>query len=292
MLNNYFSCGSLKIMPGKRTYIMGIINITPDSFSDGACFSSTQQAIDYGLKLLDQGADILDIGGVSTAPHIPAGFTVSIEEEFERVIPVIKGLRKRGVSALSLDTSRAAIALAGLEHGAKWINDQEAGRADILMPQVLAQAQACVLMHRKGRAGVAAGEHYIYTNIIQEISDFFEQQLACLAEAGVSRQQVILDPGIGFGKGLADSLTLIKNIHKFTQGVAILVGASRKSFLGALTKIADPKERDNASLGAIAAAIMNGAHIVRVHNVKATYEMTQVLDACVRNNHEDLHQAR
>jgi dihydropteroate synthase len=284
-------CGSLKLVPGERTYIMGIVNTTPDSFSDGGLYYSTSKAIDHGLKLIDQGADILDIGGVSTAPTSRG--PVELEEELKRVVPVISGLAQHGIRALSVDTSHAVVAQRALEHGASWINDQEAGRGEN-MPQVLAQAQGCVLMHRRGQSGVQAGENYTYKNIQQEISDFFEERLACLALWGLKRECVVLDPGVGFGKGLADSLSIINNMANYNQGALTMLGVSRKSFLERLTCITEAAKRDDAGLGAMAAGIMSGAHILRVHNVKAAYDMTRVLDACLkaRVEHEDLYQTR
>lgn len=290
-MSNLF-CGTLKLIPNTRTYIMGIINTTPDSFSDGGLYYSAKQAIDHGLKLIDQGADILDIGGVSTAPSSQG--LVSVEEELKRVIPVVCGLAHYGIRALSVDTSNALVAQRALECGASWINDQEAGRGDKNMPAVLAKAQGCVLMHRRGMPGVAAGEKYSYKNISQEIIYFFEEQLAYLESFGLKREHVVTDPGIGFGKGLADSLALINNMKAFNLGALTMLGVSRKSFLEPLTHIKQASQRDDASLGAMAAGVMSGAHILRVHNVKAAFDMTRVLDACLnaRNYHEDLYQTR
>jgi len=279
MSDNNLCCGDLKLVPNSRTYIMGIINTTPDSFCDGGLYYSPERAIDHGLKLLDQGADILDIGGVSTAPT--ALGPVNVEEEQRRVLPVVSGLAKRGVRAISVDTSNALVALRALESGASWINDQEAGQGDKNMPEVLAKAQGCVLMHRRGLSGVLAGENYIYKNIRQEISNFFEERLAYLENFGLAKNRVIVDPGVGFGKGLADSLTLINNMSDFNVGALTMIGVSRKSFLGALTNINNASERDFAGLGAMAVAVMSGAHILRVHNVKAAFDMTRVLDACM-----------
>lgn len=292
MIESNLFCGKLKLMPNERTYIMGIINTTPDSFSDGGLYYSAQHAIDHGLRLIDQGADILDIGGLSTAPssHGP----ISLEEELERVLPVVTGLAHHKISALSVDTSNSVVAQRALECGASWINDQEAGRGDSNMPTVLAQAQGCVLMHRRGLPGVVAGEKYNYKNISQEIVGFFEEQLAYLENFGLKRERVVIDPGIGFGKGLADSLALINNMKAFNLGALTMLGVSRKSFLKVLTNIGLASQRDDAGLGAMAAGVMSGAHILRVHNVKAAFDMTRVLDACLnaRKDHEDLYQAR
>jgi dihydropteroate synthase len=279
MIENNIYCGRLKLRPGERTYIMGVINTTPDSFSDGGLYYSAEKAIDHGLKLVDQGADILDIGGVSTAPSRMG--PVSLEEELNRVLPVITALAKYNLS-ISVDTSRALVAQRALECGASWINDQEAGLADKNMPEVLAKAQGCVLMHRRGNSGVKAGEGYAYKNISRELGDFFDERLLSLGRFGLKKERVIIDPGVGFGKGLADSLTLINNISLFNQGALTMLGLSRKSFIGAITNISEASERDYASLGAMASGIMNGAHIFRVHNVKAAFDMARVLDACIK----------
>jgi dihydropteroate synthase len=266
-------------VPGQRTYIMGVVNVTPDSFSDGGQFYSADSALDHALKLIDEGADILDIGGEATSPA-RAG-EVSTEEELKRVIPVISALAKRGITAISVDTSKAAVAKAALVAGASWINDQRAGAFDALMPEVMTKADAVVLMHNLGQSGVAAGEQISYDDVCGEIYSYLKERINHLLTFGIPKERIVIDPGIGFGKGLNDSLAIINGMSTFSSlGAMSLIGISRKSFLGALTGIKDPKDRENASLGATACAVFSGANIIRTHNVKAVYDLLQVIDAC------------
>ena len=281
-------CGGKRFVKGERPLIMGIINVTPDSFSDGLAYFGAQKAIERGCELLAQGADVLDIGGVSTAP---AALPVSQTEEGARIFSVISGLIKRGIDNICVDTSRAAIAEEALKLGAAWINDQSAGLDDEEMGWVMGKAQGVVLMHSRGGSGVQAGETVIYRDLLGEIDAFFEERIATLARCGVAYEKIIADPGIGFGKGLADSLKIIANMQRLGEVAAwSMLGLSRKSFLGKLTGIVEPKERDFATLGANLAGIMSGAHIVRTHNVSGMVSMLQAFYACrERDQDEDLH---
>lgn len=281
-------CGDKILVPGERTYIMGVVNVTPDSFSDGGQFLNSQKAVEHGLRLLEEGADILDIGGVATSP----GSTEVTESiELARVLPVVEGLVKNGVSAISVDTFRANVAERALDLGAAWINDQHAALKDARMAEVLTKAQAVILMHNVGSSGVHAGERIIYDDVVKEIAAFFSNRINTLLDQGLKKENIIIDPGIGFGKGLKDSLNLINNMHIFNNLAAMtLIGVSRKSFLGSLLDISNPALRDEASLGAAAAAIASGAHIVRTHNVKATYDMVRVLDACKKAKMDSIHE--
>lgn len=242
--------------------IMGILNTTPDSFSDGGNFTNVALAVEHGLKLVEHGADIIDVGGVSTRPGAKE---VPEPEEISRVIPVIKNLVKEGVNKISIDTKSALVAQMALDNGAIWINDQSAGLQDHHMPKVMQQAQCIVLMHSLNlEAGVDAGELISYDNIVTEIKTFFINRIEILK---LPKHKIIIDPGIGFSKGLDDSLKIIKNINKFNDLGQTLVGLSRKSFLGKLTGITTPKDRDFVTLGANIAAYLNGVNIVRTHNV-------------------------
>jgi dihydropteroate synthase len=267
---------------GPKAVIMGIVNVTPDSFSDGHEFFEPGRAIDHGKNLLADGADIIDVGGVSTAPFRKP---ISVDEELRRVLPVILGLKKLGNVIISIDTSCALVANAALEMGASLINDQSAGLFDADMPSVMTKAHAVVIMH-DGKAvtsGVESGETIIYDNVLKEIYSFFDKRILELAKANVFPKKIIVDPGIGFGKGLKDSLTIINNMHYFQDlGAASLIGLSRKSFLGQITGIAHPKDRDAATLGAEALALFGGANIIRTHNVKAARAMALVVDSCLK----------
>lgn len=286
-------CGQNILLKDEKTFIMGVLNVTPNSFSDGGDFFNESEAVEHGLRLHEEGADIIDVGGVSTAPHAEP---VSLEEELLRVIPVIEGLRRLGISNISIDTKRARVAKLALLAGASWINDQSAGLFDQDMPQIMNKADAVVIMHDGGglSSGVDAGEAVGYKDLLSEITNFFSWRIRELTHAGVCADKIILDPGIGFGKGEKDSLRIINNMHRFS-GAMNLIGISRKSVIGKITGLKDPKSRDYASLGAHAAAVFSGANIIRTHRVLETRQMIQVLDRCLiekRGEHEDLHQAR
>jgi len=291
-VTNAIGCGDQRLVKGHKTYIMGIINVTPDSFSDGGEFFDPERAIAQGLRLITEGADILDVGGMSTAPH---GRPITIEEELGRVIPVISGLRAHGITAIAVDTMRASVANMALEMGARWINDQSAGLHDQDMVMAMSKAEGVIIMHNGGgsTSGVNAGEAVIYDDVIKTLCEFFRGRIAHLTRHGVDPDTIVIDPGVGFGKGLNDSLTIINHMDRFNDIAPMsLIGLSRKSFIGKITGIDRPKDRDFASLGAHAAAILSGAHIIRTHNVRATVDMASVLDRCLSHEracHEDLH---
>lgn len=287
-------CGTKRLIQGEKTYVMGIVNVTPDSFSDGGLWIDTQKAIAWAHRLIVEGADIIDIGGVSTAPNAPF---VSVQEELDRVMPVIEGLVKDGVRCISVDTMQAQVAKAALSLGASWINDESAGLFDPAMSSVMKNADAVVLMHRSGDSGVDAGEHVVYEDVIETLYDFFAARIKNLTDCGVDGSKLILDPGVGFGKGLDDTITIITNMHRFkTLNCMTLLGLSRKSFLGKLSGIKEPCERDFVSLGAQAMAVVSGVNIVRTHNVRAAVDMLKALDPMLamrmRTSDENLHEAR
>jgi dihydropteroate synthase len=292
-------CGDRTLISGAKTLVMGVINVTPDSFSDGGHFLDLIKASEHGLTLIADGADIIDIGGLATSSYLSAR-PVDEEEELRRVIPVIEKLASSGITNISIDTMRARVAEYALSAGAAWINDQSAGLFDEKMPSAMAKAQGVVIMHDGGgkTSGVHAGEQIIYEDVINQIYSFFSERIKVLEKASVDPGRIIVDPGIGFGKGLSDSLTIINNVHSF-KGLAsmTLLGLSRKSFIGKMTGIKIPGDRDFATLGAHAAAIFSGVNILRTHNVRATVEMASVLDGCLRrktkaDDHENLYQTR
>jgi dihydropteroate synthase len=277
--------GKNNLIKGERTYIMGVVNITPNSFSDGGDFLNKDQAILHALKLLKEGADIIDIGGESTGP---GAMLVSEQEELDRVIPVIEKIASFGI--ISVDTMRAKVALEALKAGARIINDQSAG-LDIKMPDIMSKAMAVIIMHDGKATGVDAGERVFYQDLIGEIANFFKERIFKLKSFGVDENKIIIDPGIGFGKGEADSLNIINNMSKLGPGLN-LIGLSRKSLVGRISGINNPKNRDYASLGAEACAIFSGADIIRTHRVLETVQMVKVLDRCLKAKYENLHQAR
>ncbi|MCU0580617.1 MAG: dihydropteroate synthase, partial [Desulfobacterota bacterium] len=254
--------GKHRLLLGDRTLIMGVINVTPDSFSDGGLFLSRDQAVAQGEALAAQGADLLDVGGESTRPFsepLPAG------EEAERIIPVIRELARRLPVPISVDTTKAEVARTALENGAALVNDISALRFDPAMVSVVRDfGVPAVLMHMQGTPRDMQTRPR-YEDLLGEIHRFFEERLERCRAGGLPPERLILDPGIGFGKTLQHNLTLIKGLA-FLQDLdcPLLIGASRKSFLGRLTGQDNPREREWGTGAATALAAWQGAHILRV----------------------------
>ncbi len=267
---------------GSRTYIMGVINVTPDSFSDGGKFSSPEGARRQAALLVAAGADILDIGGESTRPFSEP---VTLEEELRRMIPVIREIRKISDCLISVDTMKAEVAEAALYEGADIINDISALRFDPKMADVASAFEApVVLMHMKGSPKDMQVDPY-YEDVVGEVKGFLEKRMAWANSKGIPKEKILIDPGIGFGKNFQDNLILINRLEEFTElGVPVMVGVSRKAFLGAIAGIEEAGKRDVATLGAIAVSAMRGANLVRVHNVALTRQVLQVVDAICRES--------
>jgi len=272
---------------GGRTAIMGVVNVTPDSFSDGGKFFRTEDAVFQGLKLYQEGADILDIGGESTRPFSDP---LSADEESARVLPVIEKLAARIPLPISIDTTKAVVARRALEAGAGMINDVSSLRMDPELVEVAAEyGVPLVLMHMKGTPKDMQVSPR-YENLIGEIKSFLAAAAERAVKGGVSRSKLIIDPGIGFGKTFSHNLTLIRRLAEFKSlGLPLLAGPSRKAFIRNLLK--DPNETDidpqipiveTGTQAAVAAAILNGAHIIRVHDVANTLATVKIIDA-VRN---------
>ena len=260
--------------------VMGVVNTTPDSFSDGGHFLDTDMATEHGLRLADEGAEIIDIGGESTRP---GSEPVSATEELRRVVPVIERLAKRCGVVISIDTQKPAVARAALDAGASIVNDIAANRESPEMWQVVAEAKAgYICMHMQGTPQTMQAEPH-YDDVLREVGDFFSERLARLAEQGVSGEQVALDPGIGFGKELKHNIKLLSGIHELIMSERpLLIGASRKSFIGKL--LGTPSnERLPASLACAACAAAKGAHVVRVHDVAETVQAVRMTEALSDN---------
>jgi len=256
--------------------VMGIVNTTPDSFADGGRFPDTGSAIDHALRLADEGAEIIDIGGESTRP---GSDPVSSDEELRRVVPVIERLAKRGNVALSIDTQKPAVARAALDAGASIVNDVAANRESPEMWQVVAEARAgYVCMHMQGTPQTMQAKPG-YEDVLREVGNFFNERLARLADHGVSGGQVALDPGIGFGKKLEHNIKLLRELNQFTSKERpLLVGVSRKSFIGKF--FGTPlEERLAASLACAVWSAIEGAHVVRVHDVAETVQAVRMAEA-------------
>jgi dihydropteroate synthase len=273
-----------EIVLGSRTAIMGIVNVTPDSFSDGGQFHSADAAIRQGLGLVAAGADILDIGGESTRPFADP---VTAEEERRRVLPVIEALAEQVSVPISIDTTKASVAAAALAAGASIINDISALRMDNAIATVAAQARVpVILMHMQGTPGNMQ-LNPVYNDVVEEVHGFLADTIAQAVYRGIPRDLLIVDPGIGFGKTGRHNLLLLKHLDAFDDlDVPLLVGTSRKRFIRDIVKppeaedvAPDLPEVETGTQASMAAAIMKGAHIVRVHDVANTRAMVDVLDA-------------
>jgi len=269
-----------EIILGERTLIMGIINVTPDSFSDGGRFDSPEKAVEEGIRMAEEGADILDIGGESTRP---GSDPVSPEEEMRRVIPVIRALASRTGLPLSIDTMKASVARKALEEGAEIVNDVSAMGSDGAMAKVVADAGAAVvLMHMRGMPKSMQAGDLAYHSLRGEIIAYLRKRIEWAGDAGIDPTQIMVDPGLGFGKTAEDNMRLIRYLHEFRiLGRPILVGASRKAFIGRVTG-GTPVERDAGTAAAVTAAILNGGQVVRVHDVAMMKKVAAVADSVLR----------
>ena len=266
-----------KITLGDRTRIMGILNVTPDSFSDGGTFLSAERAVEYGLQMEAEGADILDVGGESTRPGSAA---VPVHVELKRVLPVIKALSRKIKIPLSIDTKKARVAREAVEAGAEIINDISALNGDRKMAGTAAETGAAlVLMHMRGNPENMQKGNLAYDDLLGDITDYLSASIGKAIRAGVSKDAMVIDPGIGFGKTVADNYRIIRRLADLrTLGMPILVGPSRKSFIGNVTGD-EPRQRLEGTAATVSAAIMNGCHIVRVHDVAAMKKVAAVTDA-------------
>ncbi|HEY4708253.1 MAG TPA: dihydropteroate synthase [Thermodesulfobacteriota bacterium] len=261
---------------GPATVIMGILNVTPDSFSDGGEFLDHGKAVLRGLEMSAEGADWIDVGGESTRPGaVPVG----AEEEKRRVLPVVEALAKQGLT-VSIDTTKAAVAEAAIDAGAAIINDVSAMSMDEDMAEVAARSGSpVVLMHMRGTPGTMQSDTG-YKDLMGEVFGYLRERVEYAVSKGIDAQGIIIDPGLGFGKSYEGNLELLSRLRELKSlGRPILVGASRKSFIGKAMGGAEAGERLNGTLGACAAAIMNGASILRVHDVKEAREAARVVDA-------------
>jgi dihydropteroate synthase len=259
-----------------RIRVMAILNVTPDSFSDGGRHFEAAQAIDDGLRFVSQGADVVDVGGESTRP---GSSPTPAEEELRRVLPVVEGLTKLNV-VISIDTRRAHVARACLDAGARIVNDVSALRDDPDMLKLVAERGApVVLMHRRGRSEDKY-EGPAYGDVVEDVRQFLLERAATCQAAGMPREFIAIDPGIGFGKSVEENVALIAATRRLADtGYPVLVGSSRKGFIGKLTGIAEPDGRDPASVWLAVEAARRGAAIVRVHDVAGTRQALAVCQA-------------
>jgi len=266
-------CGAFKLSL-ERPLVMGVVNVTPDSFSDGGLHASTEQAVAHARRLAAEGADILDIGGESTRPSAQA---VGLDEERRRVLPVLEALAGCGVP-LSVDTRKPELMTEAFAAGAAMVNDVTALRAPAALAAVARSTVAVCLMHMQGEPGTMQ-ENPTYRDVVHEVRDFLAQRVAAVERAGVARDRIVVDPGFGFGKTVEHNLALLRALGEFRSlGVALMAGLSRKAMLGKLTG-REPRERIHGSVAAALLAAQNGAQIVRVHDVAATRDALAVWQA-------------
>jgi dihydropteroate synthase len=266
-----------EVILGERTMIMGILNVTPDSFSDGGKFTVPELAVEEGIRMAEEGADMIDIGGESTRP---GSDPVPKEEELRRVIPVIRGLAGRIDIPLSVDTMKAAVAREALAEGAEIVNDVSSMGSDECMANVVAAAGAAViLMHMRGTPKTMQTGNLTYRSLRGEIIAFLQYHIEKAKERGIEPVQIMVDPGLGFGKTATDNLRLIRHLGELrVLGRPIVTGASRKSFIGHVTG-GNPQERIEGTSAAVTTAILNGSRVIRVHDVAEMKKVAVMADA-------------
>jgi len=264
---------------GEHTLVMGVLNVTPDSFSDGGEFFSLDRAIAHAAQMIDEGADIIDIGGESTRPGSEFVFE---EEELQRVIPVIERLSARSSVPISIDTTKSPVARAAIAAGAEIVNDISGLRFDPLIADEAARVKAgLVLMHSRGSPKTMQQLPPV-DDIMSEVISGLRQSVAVAEERGIARDNLAIDPGVGFGKTVAQNVELIAKLDQLAgefPEFPILIGTSRKSFIGKLLNNEPADERLHGTTASIVASVLNGAHIVRVHDVKATVDAIKVVEA-------------
>lgn len=261
---------------------MGVLNITPDSFSDGGDFNSVAQAVNHGQELEAAGADIIDIGGQSTRPGAEQ---ISLKMELERVLPVVEAIRAQTSIPISVDTTRAEVAKAAIAAGADIINDISGGSFEPeMLPTVANLGVPIVVMHIRGTPQTM-GQFTNYQNLMEEIGDFLSSQIATANSAGIPREKVIIDPGIGFAKNYEQNIEIFRRLPELRRlNCPILVGPSRKSFIGRILNQPQAKARVWGTAAACCAAIFNGADILRIHDVQAMHDVSLVADAIFRDS--------
>ena len=266
----------------KQSLIMGILNVTPDSFSDGGKYLEKNNAINHALAMIDNGADIIDVGGESTRPFSDP---VSLDEEISRVIPVIEGIRKESDVCISIDTTKSEVATAALNSGASLINDVSAMEVDPLMIDVALKFDCpIIIMHMKGTPK-SMQENPQYESLISDIKDYLQERVDFIVSKGINSKKIVIDPGIGFGKTVENNFEIINNLNHFTKmGFPVMLGASRKSFIGISLDLPE-EDRLEGSLAANIIGLQNGAKIFRVHDVAETNKAFVIANKIFNSNH-------
>jgi len=266
----------------KQSLIMGILNVTPDSFSDGGKYLEKNNAINHALAMIDNGADIIDVGGESTRPFSDP---VSLDEEISRVIPVIEGIRKESDVCISIDTTKSEVATAALNSGASLINDVSAMEVDPLMIDVALKFDCpIIIMHMKGNPK-SMQDNPQYESLISDIKDYLQERVDFIVSKGINSKKIVIDPGIGFGKTVENNFEIINNLNHFTKmGFPVMLGASRKSFIGISLDLPE-EDRLEGSLAANIIGLQNGAKIFRVHDVTETNKAFVIANKIFNSNH-------
>jgi dihydropteroate synthase len=261
---------------GARTLVMGILNVTPDSFADGGRHLDAGAAVDAGVRMVEEGVDVLDVGGESTRPGAEP---IDAREELRRVLPVIEALARRVSVPISIDTYKAAVADAAIDAGAAIVNDVSGLLYEPRLADVAARRHTpIVLMHTRGRSADMYKDA-VYADPVRDVLDELGQRVASAVSAGIDREQIVIDPGLGFAKRPEHSFAVLRGLDQLARlDRPILIGASRKSFLRTAIGDVPPGEREWATAAAVAAAVLQGAHIVRVHGVKAAVDVVRVAD--------------
>ncbi|CAN5688356.1 hypothetical protein BH18ACT3_BH18ACT3_18470 [soil metagenome] len=268
-------CGDRQFEIDTRTFVMGVVNITPDSFSDGGRYLDVTAAYDHAMRLLDEGADVVDLGAESTRP---GATPIDADEELARLVPVLERLVGAGVTCLSVDTYKAEVAEIAIDVGAAWINDTS-GLADARMARVARAADALIVMHQRPMSVGKSGDDVDYGDVVTDVRGKLQSLVEQAVHDGVSRERIIVDPGIGFGKTVADNLSLLSRLDEMTDLGPVLVGPSRKRFLAAVAALESTQDRDAATLGACCLAALHGASLVRVHAVRQVRAALALTDA-------------
>ena len=260
----------------QKTCVMGVLNVTPDSFSDGGRFLDPERAVEHGLQMAKDGAHIIDVGGESTKPYSEK---ISIAEEVDRVVPVIHALSRELSIPISIDTTKSDVAIGAMDAGASMINDISALNFDPEMGKVAAKAEVpVILMHMMGKPENMQ-DNPEYDDVVEDVLNFLKRSMDRCIDFGIRKNLLIVDPGIGFGKTFAHNLQLLRSLDRFKAlERPILVGSSNKAFIGHISG-GKPHERETGSMATAAASVMNGAHMVRVHNVKKAVETVKIIDA-------------
>ena len=280
-MERLWRCREHRIVCGTRTLLVGVVNVTPDSFSDGGLHPDADAAAAHGLQLAEESADVLDVGGESTRPGAEP---VTVDDEIARVVPVIERLVAHLPDLpVSVDTRKPEVAAAALAAGASIVNDVGGGREPGMVEVVRKAGAGMILMHMKGDPATMQVDP-TYDDVVGEVTEFLRERLEAVVLAGIPQESLCADPGIGFGKNLEHNLTLLRATHWMRDALSVpfLIGPSRKGFIGALTDTPDPADRFEGTAGAVAWCAAQGADLVRVHDVRAMRRVVQVVDAIAR----------